>query len=143
MAKRGPKPKQKEAPIGLIDGIGDPPGDLSPEEAEAWQAVSRAIPFGIVRAIDAELLRRYCESIARLRRLKAAIAETLADDRGFATLVRLAQAEATAQLKMESELCFSPSSRNRVTAQAARTKAEDDFDAFLSRGARSKEKSLI
>jgi phage terminase small subunit len=121
------------------DGLGEAPEDFDDDEKAAWKAVSRSIPKGIVRGIDAVLLRRYCESIARLRRLKTAIAETLPSEKTFCSLVRLIQSEAMAQLKMESELCFSPSSRNRVTPTLEHDPELDGFNEFVAKRTKPKE----
>jgi hypothetical protein len=145
---RGPKPKDpsilalhgnqsKSIPESSKDifpeGLGMPPEGLGVEELAIWNEVEEALPAGIVRKIDRELVRRYVQSVALLRRLKKAVAETPPSDRGFATLVRLAQAEATGQLKMEEALCWTPSSRNRVVPSPPKSNEKDSFDAFLAR----------
>jgi phage terminase small subunit len=111
--------------------LGEPPGDLSPAEADCWRRALAAAPAGVLAQIDESVMRLWCYHEARVleaRRMQAILDQTnqlplliktRAGDFVPSPYVGIMNKSTTLMLRMAEILGFCP------TARVGLGKAED------------------
>jgi phage terminase small subunit len=105
------------------DKLGEPPGDLSPAEADRWQAALAAAPRGLLGKSDESLLRLWCyheATFLQAREMQRALdagnklpllIKGRAGDMVMSPYVKIMQRSSMVMLRMIEQLGFSPVAR--------------------------------
>ncbi|MDL9998257.1 phage terminase small subunit P27 family [Variovorax sp. J22P240] len=133
---------QHEAQV--LDALGDPPEDFSEAQRQAWMAIARLAPVGLLTSADREIFAGFAVTAA----LRAQVLQ-LFNRSGGHVLVRDAAHNAlvlnplmreyrrmTEQLRtLGSELGFSPTARAHLASVLANEDAKtDELMSFLAQG---------
>jgi P27 family predicted phage terminase small subunit len=112
-------------------GLPRMPGDMDPEAKRVWRRIIRTMgDTGVIRAVDQDVLRCYCESVSRyIQAMRLYSGPLLKSDRGPVRnpLHQIVRENSDAVRQFARELGLSPSSRSGLLS--AQENPGDSFGA--------------